>query len=192
MKFVLIELGIGKLLAVTLFAVGLHAGDAMAQEFGNGVTSGLQRQLQQAQQHLPGTQNTPNFFNEGNSQSAVRNPFSGLFKNSKLPGLDGLKQKAQGDKPDLSNSFNELLSKRDPSRQNFFQKMNSKSKDLFQKTKGWAKGKGAGARGKSTETWNNVMRDFNANKARLGKVAPVPVQPNFRSAEAIGEPKLRF
>ena len=183
---------------VTLLITGLQEGEGLGQELngssGRAFQSSLQRQFQQADQNqtaIPGLGDLNSLTSNG-LNSAGRNPFSGLLKNSKLPSLDGIRPKTNAEALDRSSSFSELFSKRDSNRQNFFQKMNSKSKDFIEKTKGWAKGRGTGAREKSNETWNNVIRDFNANKLKQKEQATIPVQPNFRSAEAIGEPKFRF
>lgn len=198
MKFYFVKFGNCKLLATTILVVGLLSGDGVGQDLnspsGLGNQSQLQRQFQQAVQNrtaIPGIGNSSLPAQE-RTASTPRNPFSGLFNNSKTPGLDGLKTKTEN--LDRSNPFSDIFPKQEPSRQNFFQKMNSKSKDFFAKTRGWAKGKGSGTKEKSNETWNKVIRDFNANKLRLNKEeqATIPVQPNFRSAEAIGEPKFRF
>jgi len=172
MKFGILKFGFCRFIAACLFAIGLMASEGFAQNLdifstqANG--TGFQRQLQQAQQNAPATPNISNFLKDDVSSSTPRNPLSELLK---------LKQK-QVDRPNL------------------FQRFNSKSKEFFDKTKGWAKGRGAEAKEKSNDTWNNVIRDFKANEARLRQQAAqpltLPAQPSFRTAESIGEPKLRF
>lgn len=196
MKFGFVKFGICRLLFASFIVIGLLGSDGASQDLdifsGRGIPSNLQRQVQQAEPNRLSTPSIKNFLTDEVSPSAVRNPFSGLLKKPKLPTWDELKSKPTAENLDRSSSLSELLSKPDTSRLNLFQKMNSKSKDFFEKTKGWAKSKGSDTREKSSETWNNVIRDFKANKAKLIEHATIPVQPNFRSAEAIGEPKLRF
>lgn len=182
------------ILTAMFLVMGLLASDGISQDLGTfsgqGIQPSLQHQFQQAQQALPANPNINNFLNDEVPPSAVRNPFSGLFKKPKLPGWGGLKQ--TGEFSDPSKALAEAIAKQQSSKQNFFKRLNLKSKDFFEKTKGWAKGKGA-AKPKSNETWNNVIRDFKVNQAKLREEqGTIPVQPNFRAAEAIGEPKLRF
>ena len=198
MQFGFVEFGICKRSAieflVAFLVIGLLVSDGLGQDLeifsGRGIASGVQRQLPQTEQKRQVIPNINNFLKDEVSPSAARNPFSGLFKKPKLPGLDGLKPKPAGEIFDRSNPLADLLPKRDSSKPNFFQKMNSRSKDFLEKTKGWAKGKGV--QEKSNETWNNAIREFKTNHAKIREQVTSPAQPNFRSAEAIGEPKLRF
>jgi len=170
MKFGFLKFGFYRFAAATLFTIGILASDGYAQNLDilSGQGRGLQQQLQQAQQNYPTAPNVGNFSQNQAPSSTAVNPFSEMFKKA---------QQKQVERP------------------NFFQRLNSKSKDFFSRTKGWGKGKGVDAREKS-ETWNNVIRDFKVNEARLrqqaAEQATIPAQPNFRTAESIGEPKLRF
>jgi len=178
MKFGFLKFGFYKFMAAALLAIGLMASDGFAQNLdifsGHGIPD-FQPQQRQA------TPDYDKFLKDGAASSAARKPFSGLFKKPKLPSWDGLKQKPLAETSDRPNPFSDLLPRRDTSRPNFFEKI-----------KGWAKGKGADAKEKSNATWNNVLRDFKANEAELRKAENLPAQPSFRTAESIGEPKLRF
>ncbi len=205
MKFSSRKFGFFKLVAAVVVAVGLIAGDAFSQDLdifsGRGIGSSLQRELQQANQARPPMPNINNFSRDV-TPSSVRNPFSGLFKKPKLPTWDGQTAKplSEFQIPEApAKPFANLFPKRNSNKPNFLQKMNLKSKGFLDKTADWAKGKKDEVResalepwGKATGTWNDVIRDFKANESKLREQATIPAQPAFRSAEAIGEPKLRF
>ena len=195
MRFDFWEFGFCKCFAAMFVVIGLMASNGSCQDLelfsGRGIGPGLQgepRPIEPKRLTIPGINN----FSSDVAPSTVRNPFSGLFKKPKLPTWEGLKPKPVGELLDRSNPLADLIPKRDPNRPNFFQKMNSKSKDFLDKTKGWAAGKGNGIRENSGEPWDNVIRDFKAGEAKLRQQATAPAQPKFRTAEAIGEPKLRF
>ena len=198
MKFGFCEFGFGFFRCfVAMFVVlGLMAGEGSCQTqelfsgrgIGPGLLQGEPRLVEPKRLTIPGINN----FSSDVAPSTVRNPFSGLFKKPKLPTWEELKPKPVGELLDRSNPLADLFPKRDPNRPNLFQKMNSKSKDFLDKTKGWATNKGNGIRENSNETWDNVIRDFKAGEAKLREQSTAPAQPKFRTAEAIGEPKLRF
>jgi len=195
MKFGLWEFGFSFriCLAAMFIVIGFVADDCCSQDLelfsGRGIgLQGEPRIVEPKRLSIPGINN----FSNDVAPSTVRNPFSGLFKKPKFSAGDELKPKAVGELLDRSNPLAGLIPKRDPNRPNFFQKMNSKSKDFLDKTKGWASGKGNDIRGNSSRSWDNVIRDFKAGEAKLRQQATAPAQPKFRTAEAIGEPKLRF
>lgn len=195
MKLGFLKFGFCKCFVAIVVVMCLMAGDGVCQDLdifsGRGIGSSLQRELQDAQRNRPATPNINNFSKEL-APATVRKPFSGLFKKPKLPTWEGFKQKPVGELLERPNPLADIFPKRNTSRPNFFQMMNTKSKGLLDKTKGWARNKGSGARDKSNETWDNVIRDFKASEAKLRDQATIPAQPKFRTAEAIGEPKLRF
>lgn len=195
MKIGFLKFGFCKFVIASFIVIGLMAGEGFGQDLdifsGRGIGSSLQREIQDAQRNRSSTPSINNFSNDL-APSAVRKPFSGLFKKPKLPTWDGFKQKQAGEMLDRPNPLADLIPKRDASRPNFFQMMNTKSKSFLDKTKGWARNKGGGARDKTNETWDNVIRDFKASEAKFREQATIPAQPKFRTAEGIGEPKLRF
>ena len=195
MKFRFSEFGFLKCFAVMLVAIGLMAQDGFSQDLeffsGRGIGSSLQSELPQVEPNRPLIPGINNFSSDV-APSTVRKPFSGLFKKPKLPTWEELKPKPVGELLDRPNPLTDLFPKRDPDRPNLFQKMNSKSKDFFDRTKGWASGKGNGIREKSNTTWDELVRGFKDGEAELREQATAPAQPKFRTAEAIGEPKLRF
>lgn len=195
MKFGFLKFGFCKFFVAVFVAVCMMAGDGLSQDLdifsGRGIGSGLQREIHQADRNRQSIPRINNFANDLPT-ATVGNPFSNLFKKPKLPTWEGFKQKQVGELLDRPNPLADLFPKRDVNRPNLFQMMNSKSKDFIDKTKGWAKGKGGGVREKSNQTWDNVIRDYKAIESEFREQATAPAQPKFRTAESIGEPKLRF
>jgi len=197
MKFGFEEFGFSfsfrECLAAMFVVIGLMAGDCCSQDVelfsGRGV--GLQGESRIVKSKRPSFPGISNFSNDV-APSTVRNPFSGLFKKPKFPTGYEFKPKSVGELLERSNPLVDLVPKRDPNRLRFFQQMNSKSRDFLDKTKGWASGKGNDIRENSSKSWGNVIRDFKSGDAKFRQQATAPAQPKFRTAEAIGEPKLRF
>jgi len=183
------KLGITIVLFVSL---GLMAGDIQAQEsgiFGGrgiGVPSGMDEStIEPAKSRWPKMLD----FSKDEATPASRKPFSELFK--KKPTFDLFKSQSN-DKPSFFKKpkpISEWFPKKDPSKPNLFQQMNAKSKNFFDRTTNWATQKNKNLKNKSNGTWDSIVNDFKQIEAE-GRTTPA--QPNLRTAEANGKPKVRF
>ena len=142
-------------------------------------------------------------FSKAEKNPPSQNPFSKMFtrkpsvpkSNLGKSGFDIFKSSNSGvpeslDKPKPFGSITDLFPKRDPSRPNLFQQMNTKSKDMFDKTTNWAQQKNRKLKDKSTGTWDAITRDWRDIEAH--NRATQPAQPPIRSANSNDKPPVRF
>ena len=151
-------------------------------------------------------------FSRDTSTQTARKPFSALFKKPSFempklglpklglpkferPSLDIFKPRfgADGSNNGIVNappSLADLFPKRDPNRPSLFAKMNEKSKSFFDRTTGWVAGKNQNLKSKSSSTWDSVMSDYREIQSQGNGVTPA--RPNVRTAEATGQPRVRF
>lgn len=130
-------------------------------------------------------------FSKGDSTQTAKTPFSALFKkpNFPKPKFDFFKPKSTiPGVVDRRPTLADLFPKRDPNRPTIFETMNQKSKSFFGKTSDWLAGKNQNMKQKSTDTWNSVIKDFNDIRNQEN-IAP---RPNVRTADAAGQPRVRF
>jgi len=111
------------------------------------------------------------------------------------PSFDWLKRK-----PNLSDNrestpfagFTDKMPKRDPNNPGLFQQMNTKSKNFFEKTTGWAHRKNQNMKEKSNETWDSIAKDLRDYQQQNPQNNTSPAQPPVRTAEAPSQSKIRF
>ena len=137
-------------------------------------------------------------FSRDDSTQTARTPFSALFKkpNFQKPNFDFFKPKTNPEGIiDRRTTLADLLPKRDPNRPTIIESMNAKSKKFQDKMTGWFSGKNQDLKSKSADTWNSVLSDFREIQQRNGIVPqanPLTPRPNVRTADATGQPRVRF
>ncbi|MFT5299617.1 MAG: hypothetical protein ACI87E_000083 [Mariniblastus sp.] len=94
-----------------------------------------------------------------------------------------------GQKP--FSGMSSLFPKRELGEPNVFEKMNSKSKDIIDRTTNWAQQKNQNLRDKTFDTWDAITRG-GLGQGDAGSQAIVPSQPPVRAAQSAESARVRF
>jgi len=127
------------------------------------------------------------------SESLKPKPFSKLFT-PKMP-FDNRRKTESGSFDSSYDSkprrtFSDLFPKRDPNRPNMLEQMNAKSRNLMDRTSGWAQRQNQGLREKSFATWDAITRRSRERTAKPRRTAPA--QPPIRTTNVLDEPGIRY
>ncbi len=104
----------------------------------------------------------------------------------KRPGL-----RTEGEPTRPFSGLTDMFPKRDPDQPSLFEQMNNKSKNMIDRTSTWAQQKNQNLRDRTFDTWDAITRDFRHERP-IESDSMSPAQPPVRTAEASGQPRVRF
>lgn len=130
-------------------------------------------------------------FSKDEVETPKQKPFSRLFA-PKMPfeGSNNSRSFETTEEPKTRRGLSTLFAKRDPNRPGVFEQLNSKSKNFFDRTSGWAKRTNQGIREKTFGTWDAITRRSRDNGESSRPASPA--QPPIRTTDHLKPTGVRY